>query len=138
VPERVRPLFGEALSGPRLCEDFLPFEMVHLREDSLFFPHFPVSLEKSFRFFPADSVQQVSTAVFSLSFLPWVLFLLAIVISIPVASFVDNRRRAKMVNAAASQKQEEAPAATIEEGISETDGGFGSFGAAPLDDDPFK
>lgn len=112
--------------------------MVHLPEDSLFFPHFPVSLEKSFRFFSADSVPQVSTAVFSISFLPWVLFLLAIVISIPVASFVENRRRAKLISTAASQQQEEAPADTIEEGIMETDGGFGSFGGAPLDDDPFK
>lgn len=70
--------------------------------------------------------------VFSLSFLPWMLLLLAVVLSVPIVSFVESSRRKKEL--AALQAQSVEPGLDGENGIVEDgvgladDGGFGDGG----------
>lgn len=85
--------------------------------------------------------------MFSLSFLPWAVLLLGIILSIPIVSVVENKRRKKAL--AAMQPE---GGVVEEEAMVEMDesGGFGDdipaadpasddpFANANFDDDPFK
>jgi hypothetical protein len=89
--------------------------------------------------------------VFSLSFLPWMLLLLAVLLSVPIVSFVESSRRKKEL--AALQEQSAEPGLEGEDGMMVADdgtglaedggfgdGGFGDggFGDGGLGDDTFK
>lgn len=101
--------------------------------------------------------------MFSISFLPWLLLLLGIVLAIPIVSFVETSRQKKALAAAAGPASEgeaefaeaegeevfgdEAEAGFAEEGGLPSDegmaadGGFGQPGDAEMagfDDDAFK
>lgn len=98
------------------------------------------------------------SAVFSLSFLPWLLFLLGIILSVPITAFMDAARRRKAIEAVNPSTDEQGEASADDEVVGEevvaeevevADGGFGedTFGGgdfgenAPnraFDDDPFK
>ena len=75
--------------------------------------------------------------MFSLSFLPWAVLLLGIILSIPIVSFVENSRRKKALAA----MQPEGNDGLEEEAMVEMDesAGFGDemAGAEPASDDPF-
>lgn len=62
----------------------------------------------------------------SISFLPWLLLLLGIVLSVPVVSYVENNRRKKAAEAAAPPAEEGA--ADEEDEFGEEPGFDESFG----------
>lgn len=91
--------------------------------------------------------------MFSISFLPWLLLLLAIILSVPIVSFVETNRRKKALAAATSEAQAgegepddegvfaEDPASGFGEEAVPAGGGFGQPEDAELagfDDDAFK
>lgn len=75
--------------------------------------------------------------MFSLSFLPWVVLLLGIVLSIPIVSYVENSRRKKALAA----MQPEGGDGLEDEAVVEIDEAaeFGDdmVGGTPASDDPF-
>ncbi len=81
--------------------------------------------------------------MFSISFLPWVILLLVVIFSIPVAATIENSRRKKMLAemAAANPSPDEGEAMMEGEVAEQAEfGGFGSENADPFGnaDDPFK
>lgn len=77
--------------------------------------------------------------VLSISFLPWLLLLLGIVLSIPIVSFVETSRQKKALEAAAAEGEgaeeegEEVFAEDAEAGFGD-DGGFPGGGAMSADE----
>lgn len=90
--------------------------------------------------------------VLSISFLPWILLLLGIVISIPVVGMMESKKRKKEMAAAQAEydAQQRAREVADDDGmmqeempVAASDGGFGDFGSsdpqmAGFDDDAFK
>lgn len=83
--------------------------------------------------------------MFSISFLPWVILLLVVIFSIPVAATIENSRRKKMLAemAAANPATDEGDVMMEGEAEAADQNDFGGFGGENADpfgnaDDPFK
>lgn len=90
--------------------------------------------------------------MFSISFLPWLLLLLGVVLSIPIVAYMESNRRKKAAAAAAPPETEETPEEG-EEGFGEeagfddtfgseeviaAEGDLGEVGNEEFDEDAFK